>query len=141
MKPFLMRTRLDSLRAHFYKARPLLAVGCLVVSGFAGAEVVEGVQLPDNARKVGEHRYRAPSNFDTTMTYYRAVYRPETHPRRTIANQPGIKAIHISNPGGKDFEGLNIYEANDEVRIYIVPAGSGKPAKKSDSKGLKKKSK
>ena len=32
-----------------------------------------------------------------------------------------MKAVHIVNPSGKKFEGLNIYEANDEVRIYIVP--------------------
>lgn len=104
----------------------------------ARAEQAEGAQLPDGARKVGEHRYHAPGNFETTMTYYKAVYRPETHPRRTIANQPGIKAIFIANPGGKDFEGLNIYEANDEVRIYVVPAGSTKAVRGKDAKGGKR---
>src|SRR4051794_18617462 len=94
----LMRTRLDTLRGHFYKARPLLAVGWVALFGWpraARAELVEGAQLPDGAKKVGEHRYKAPANFETTLTYYKAVYRPETHPRRTIANQPGIKAVHI----------------------------------------------
>jgi Na+-transporting NADH:ubiquinone oxidoreductase subunit NqrC len=40
--------------------------------------------------------------------------------------------VHIANPSGKgQWEGLNIYEANDEVRIYVVPAdGSGKRKKK-----------
>ena len=50
------------------------------------------------------------------------------YPRKSIVNQPGVKAVHIANPSGKGaWEGLNVYEANDEVRIYVVPAeGSGK---------------
>jgi len=47
-----------------------------------------------------------------------------------IVNQPGIKAIHIANPSGKNFEGLNIYQTNEEVRIYIVPAVEAKQKKK-----------
>jgi hypothetical protein len=53
-------------------------------------------------------------------------------PRKPVVNQPGVKAVHISNPSGRGaWEGLNIYEANDEVRIYVVPTdGSGKKKKK-----------
>ncbi len=81
------------------------------------------VQLPDGAHKVAENRYRAPSSFENTLKYYKNVYSVASYPRRAIINQPGIKAMHIANSGGRgNWEGLNIYEANDEVRIYVVPA-------------------
>ena len=104
----------------------------------ASGESVLGAQLPDGAQKVGENRYRAPENYEETLKYYRTVYPPAQFPRKAIVNQPGVKAIHIANSGGKQFEGLNIYEANDEVRIFIVPAdGAKQPAKKP--KPVKKK--
>ena len=77
--------------------------------------------MPDGAQKVGENRYRAPHDFEETLKYYRTVYPVQAYPRKSIVNQPGVKAVHIVNPSGKNFEGLNIYEANDEVRIYVVP--------------------
>lgn len=113
---------LDSLRGHLYKARPFWAVVAVLWVTAAGAEVVNGAQLPDGAQKVGENRYRAPGDFEETLKYYRTVYPVGTFPRKSIVNQPGVKAVHITNPSGKNFEGLNIYEANDEVRIYVVPA-------------------
>jgi hypothetical protein len=132
--------RLDTLRHAFYKSRPLWLAGMLFTLP-AWAENVMGAQLPDGAQKVGENRYRAPKNYEETLTYYKTVYPASQYPRKAIVNQPGVKAIHIANPGGKQFEGLNIYETNDEVRIFIVPAGEGgkSPAKKP-AKPVKKKS-
>lgn len=117
-----MTRALDSLRGHFYKARPLWAALAALWVTAAGAEMVSGAQLPDGAQKVGENRYRAPHGYEETLKYYRTVYPVQAFPRKPIVNQPGVKAVHIVNPSGKNFEGLNIYEANDEVRIYIVPA-------------------
>jgi hypothetical protein len=112
---------LDTLSTRPYKTRPLWLAGLLFLAPAAvSAEVVGGVQLPDGARQVGENRYRAPGDLETTLKYYRTVYPPDRFPRRSIVNQPGVKAFHIINPSGKNFEGLNIYEANDEVRIFIV---------------------
>ena len=116
-----MTRALDSLRGHFYKARPLWAALAALWVTAAGAETVSGAQLPDGAQKVGENRYRAPHDYEETLKYYRTVYPAQAFPRKPIVNQPGVKAVHIVNPSGKNFEGLNIYEANDEVRIYIVP--------------------
>lgn len=124
--------RLDRGTRAFYTARPLRWWGAVLVglwAAAAGAEVVGGVQLPDGVQKVGENRYRAPDTFDKTLEYYRAVYGVSGYPRRQIVNQPGVKAVHISNPSGRNFEGLNIYEANEEVRIYIVPLTSVKGKK------------
>lgn len=125
---------LDTLKAHFYKARPLGAALVALWVSVAGAEVVSGAQLPDGSQKVGENRYRAPRDFEATLDYYRSVYSTSNYPRRQIVNQPGVKAVHIVNPSGKNFAGLNIYEANDEVRIYIVPTQqAARPAKKPET--------
>jgi hypothetical protein len=137
-----MTRALDSLICLFYKARPLgAAVAALWVS-VAAAEVVNGAQLPDGSQKVGELRYRVPHDFEKTLEYYKTVYPAGTFPRRSVVNQPGVKAVHIVNPSGRNFEGLNIYEANDEVRIYVVPLQAAsvpaKPAKKSEPKSGKK---
>ncbi len=133
---------LDSLKAGFYKARPLGAAVVALWVAAAGAETVSGAQLPDGAQKVGENRYRAPRDFEGTMTYYKSVYPVGTFPRKSVVNQPGVKAVHIVNPSGKNFEGLNIYEANDEVRIYIVPVQSAaKPPAKPEPKKPGKKTK
>ncbi|WP_426750943.1 hypothetical protein [Myxococcus sp. Y35] len=135
-----MMRALDSLKRGFYKARPLGAALVALWVAPASAEVVNGAQLPDGSRRVGENRYRSPRDFDGTLDYYRAVYSTSGYPRRQIVNQPGVKAVHISNPSGKNFAGLNIYEANDEVRIYIVPTQqAAKPAKKSETTKSRKK--
>jgi hypothetical protein len=127
-----MTRALDRLSRCFYKARPLWVAAVALSVTVAEAEVVNGAQLPDGSRKVGENRYRAPGDFEDTLKYYRTVYPAGTFSRKSIVNQPGVKAVHIVNPSGKNFEGLNIYEANDEVRIYIVPAqpSAKQPAKK-----------
>lgn len=130
------------MKGHFYKARPFGAAVVALWAVAAGAETVNGAQLPDGVRKVGENRYRAPQDFEGTMKYYRSVYPVGVYPRKPIVNQPGVKAVHIVNPSGKKFEGLNIYEANDEVRIYIVPAQSSvKSAKPEPNKKSGKKTK
>ena len=137
-----MTRALDSLISLFYKARPLGAVVAALWVSVAAAEVVNGAQIPDGSQKVGELRYRAPHDFEKTLEYYKTVYPAGTFPRRSVVNQPGVKAVHIVNPSGRNFEGLNIYEANDEVRIYVVPLQAApvpaKPAKKPDPKSGKK---
>lgn len=113
-----------------------MAVAGVALPGVARAEVVGGVQLPDGASKVAENRYKVSKDFEDTLKYYKTAYPKENYPRKAIINQPGVKAVHIVNPSGRNnFEGLNIYEANDEVRIYIVPtAESAKPKKPKKKK-------
>lgn len=99
------------------------------------AESDLGATLPEYARQVGEHRYKAPSDWEGTLKFYKKVYSPSTW--RNVINQPGVKAIHIPNPSGKgEWLGLNIYEANEEVRIYVVPnePNSGKDKKSKPKK-------
>jgi hypothetical protein len=113
-------------------SRPLL-VGALLLPALVRAEIVNGAQIPDGAQKVAENRYRTTQNFEETLKYYKSAYPVAQYPRKSIINQPGVKAIHIAAPPGKTFEGLNIYEANEEVRIFIVTAEvpvKKKPVKK-----------
>ena len=87
--------------------------------------------LPDSAHKVAENRYKAVGDWDSVLKFYKTALPNTLYPRKPIVNQPGIKAQHIANPSGKGgWEGLNIYETNDEVRIYVVVApDSGKKKK------------
>ena len=132
--------RLDTPKPGFYKPRSAWAVAAAVlcIAGVAGAETMDGVQLPDKASKVGERRYRVPQDWENTLKYFKTVYPTATYPRRSIVNQPGVKAVHITNPGGKGWEGLNVYEANDEVRVYVVPP-AGVAAKAPKKKQTPKK--
>lgn len=103
-----------------------------------GAESELGATLPDSATKVGELRYRTTQSLEETMKFYKSVYPAAAYPRKTIANQPGVKAVHISNPSKKGWEGLNIYQAvyegNDEVRIYVVPSAENTVKKRAKTK-------
>lgn len=105
----------------------LVVAMAFAIPAFAG-ETELGAVLPDGARKVAEHRFKSSTDFEGTLKFYKNTYPATAYPRKSVVNQPGVKAIHIANPSGKGgWEGLNIYEANDEVRIYVVPAdGSGK---------------
>lgn len=110
-----------------------LITAVLLVTMNARAESDLGAQLPDGARKVAEHRYKSSTDLEGTLKYYKNVYPASSYPRKTVVHVPGVHAIHIANTSGKGgWEGLNIYEANDEVRIYVVPASStgGKSGKK-----------
>lgn len=125
---------LDTLGGRSYKTRPLWLALAALMPALALGESVHGAQLPDGAQKVGENRYRTQQSFEETLKYYKSVYPPGSYPRKAIINQPGVKAVHIINPVGKKFEGLNIYEANDEVRIFVVAVEEAKKESKQAKK-------
>lgn len=120
-------------------ARELAVLAALAGAVSARADMVNGVQLPDGAVKVGENRYRVKEDFEGILKYYRSVYPVATFPRRQIVNQPGVKAVHIANLIGKSFEGLNIYLSNDEVRIYVIPPADAPKSGKKRGDSTKKK--
>lgn len=132
---------LDTLQRAPYKPRPLLlsglVIGLLFLGSAASAEQVLGVQLPDSVKKVGENRYRASQSYEDTLKYYRSVYPPARFGWKPVVNQPGVKAVHISMGPGKKAEGINIYEANEEVRLYVVPGVVQKPAKAAPKKSTR----
>jgi hypothetical protein len=107
-----------------YKAA--LAAVLLAVPGLALADgaKVAGALLPDGAEKVAENRYRVPRTYDETLRFYRQTYGAR-YARRPIADQPGVKAVHIDNPEARpgQWDGLNIYEAKGEVRVFVLVKG------------------
>ena len=111
-----------------YKAALIGAL--LGAPGLASAERVAGAHLPDEARQVEPNRFRVEKSYDDTLKFFRTVYPPAKYPRRPIANQPGIKAVHIVNPDPRPggWEGLNVYELKGETRVYVlVPSKERKP--------------
>ena len=104
----------------------------LMLASAAWADSKLGAVLPDGAHKVAEHRYKSSSDFEGTLKFYKKTYSDSTYPRKKIVNQPGVHAVHLAHASGKGaWEGLNIYEANDEVRIYVVPASGSGGSKKT----------
>jgi hypothetical protein len=116
-----------------YKAA--LAGLFLAWPGLGLAEKVAGATIPDDSRQVGERRYRINKSYEDALKYFRTVYPPGKFPRKPIAYQPGIKAVHIVNPEAKpgSWDGLNVYELKGETRVYVLltPVDPKKPPRKS----------
>jgi hypothetical protein len=118
-------------RVSRYKAA--LAAVFLAAPGLAPAEKVAGATLPDEARMVEPNRYRVERSYEDTLKFYRAVYPPARYPRKAIANQPGLKAVHIENPEAKPggWDGLNVYDIRGETRVFVLTT----PGKKDPPRG------
>ncbi len=108
------------------------------VTAFATADVgerVNGAAIPMYARKVAEQRFRVSEDWDNIRKFYAREYPSKNYPWKDIIKQPGVRAFHIQNPSGKGWEGINVYEANDEIRVYVVlPESSKTKGKKSGKK-------
>jgi hypothetical protein len=78
--------------------------------------------LPDGAVKIDEDRYRLPAPWDETIKFYKRAYPAGKFPRKALHSQTAVRAMHIDNPAGGEWDGVNIYEAGrGEVRLYILP--------------------
>jgi hypothetical protein len=108
----------------------LLVAALLAADGFRA----RGFLLPDGAVKVDEDRYRLAEQWDEALKFYRRAYPSGKYPRRALHSQTPIRALHIENPSGIEWEGANIYEAGrGEVRVYIIP-GKEPPEPEKDRK-------
>ena len=88
------------------------------------AAAVHGVQLPENAVKVGDDRFKAKEDWDKTLRFFRNAYGKQAGVVfRSIASTPRVKAYHIANiRKGQSWEGINVYETNGEVFIFVIKA-------------------
>lgn len=68
-------------------------------------------------------RYRVRATYDETLEFYRRAFKAIGGVRwRSITNKPGLKAQHIESLRKKtNWEGINIYESNGEVKVYVLP--------------------
>ena len=125
-----------------YKARAFaLAVSCLLfapaVAQAAGTRA-HGLILPGGVQEVGENRYRASESYEDTLKFFDKTYKGI--PRKAIVNQPGIRAMHFEAVDPKSgYEGFNVYEKDNEVRIFVIdkeepatPASTKKGGKKGN---------
>jgi len=119
-------------RKSFFFAAALTV--CLPV--FAEGFKARGFILPDGAVKIDEDRYRLPDAWDETARFYRRAYPPAKYPRHTLRSQTPVRAMHIANPSGMEWEGVNLYEAGrGEVRVYILPGKEPAAPEKGERKG------
>jgi hypothetical protein len=102
--------------------KPALVVALMALApGLAAALTVAGATLPDDAKKVGENRYQLDRDYESAVKFFRTTYSAR-YTRRPIADQPGVKAVHIENPEAKpgQWEGLNVYDLKGEVRVFVL---------------------
>lgn len=111
----------------------------------ARAEVVYGAVIAENARKIGEGRYRAIKDWDRTLSFYSRVYpqNKKAYVWTEVASNPKVKALHIANvTKDRTWEGINLYQTGGKVYIYVIPAKQvpgAKPEKKKARKSRGKK--
>lgn len=109
-----------------------LLLAALLAAPPAEGFKARGFMLPDGAVKIDDDRYRLPAPWDETLKFYRRAYPTGKFPRKTLHSQTSVRALHIDNPSGVEWDGVNIYEAGrGEVRLYILPGKEPpeKPAK------------
>ncbi len=109
----------------------------------AATDLPPEAPLPKEAVALEEPgRYRTSRSFDETIEYYQREFRRTGGVRwNNVVNLPGIKAKNVTCLRKKTkWEGINIYEARGEVKIYVIPrvsvdkAGDKKAAAKSEKK-------
>ena len=88
-----------------------------------------GAKLPEFASQVGKHRFRVSTSMEAVLKFYAAAYPPPTYARIRIAAQPNVRAFHIQNPHPKKggWAGMNVYETQGEIRIFVVPMEEIRP--------------
>jgi len=82
------------------------------------------VPLPPGAQPLAEQgRYASSRNFDETLDFYK--YHFKYHGGgvrwRNVVNLPHIRAKHVQSLKPTPWQGINIYEYNGRVRIFVVP--------------------
>jgi len=105
--------------------RPLFFAACalLVASTARASEFpMEAPVVPQAVPLAEPGRYRSNRSFDETIEFYERLFRRTGGVRwYNVINLPGIKAKHIESLRSKsDWEGINIYEYQNEVRLFVI---------------------
>jgi hypothetical protein len=110
--------------------RLALVLLSLSLAASAAGFKARGFTLPDGAVKVDEDRFRLPQTWEDALRFYKGAYPPAKFPRRTLHSESSVRAIHIANPAGGEWDGANLYESRGEVRVYVLPGKQQPSAKK-----------
>jgi hypothetical protein len=116
------------------KRRNLIAIAAILLwPSLSWAEPTShGALLPNGAREVGKDRYQSPSPYAETLKFYWKMY-GDHYPRKSIADLPGVRGVHIVNIGHGAWEGLNVYELNGVTRIFVLSREAPKVGQKKAS--------
>ena len=122
--------RLDSTRAVVLKARAVAAALVLAVTvrgpAMAADPGAHGATLPPGVTRVEPGRFEAGMSWQQTLKWFDKQYPKAKYPRTEIVNRPGLRAIHLKNPGSSgSWEGLNLYEIKGRVRIFVLEREAG----------------
>lgn len=118
-----MAWRIDSFGRVALKSRSLAALAVVLaalLAGEAGAEEAHGAQLPPGVEKVEKGRFRTGMSWDGVLRWYGKTYPRSRYEWIEVINRPGIRAIHIRNAGSGGWDGINLYEHNRRVRIFVL---------------------
>lgn len=80
--------------------------------------------IPSESKKTGKNRYRSLLDWDKTLSAYRKVYGRDGNTAWFDIDAPArVKGVYIQNlRPGQSWEGINVYEADGKVQIFVVPA-------------------
>ena len=98
-------------------------------AGVAQAAKVHGVDMPSDASNVGEDRFRTTKRYSRTIRHFSRKYSGKGLVWRPLRGNPRVKGVHIANHrAGRTWDGINVYEADGKVHIYVLKAK--RPGKK-----------
>ncbi len=96
----------------------------LTAAWLAAVELpVEAPILPGATALSEVGRYQSSRSYAETVEYYRRLFARTGGVRwRNIVNFPDLRAKHVASLRRKTaWQGINIYEKQGQVRIYVVP--------------------
>ena len=100
--------------------------GAVVVAGLcrpSHARQVMGVPVPNGVKEAGDHRYRSPLGYETTIRWIeRRLRKGGVRVRfKPTIDLPDVVSSHAAAPSGKlRWEGLNVSEYGGSVYIFII---------------------
>lgn len=124
-----MRAALNHVPVRWMVLSAALMFGLGLNAATAEAAIkVHGAVVDDAAKKLSDGRFRSAEDWEKTIRFYRNVYGGKAGiVWRTVDTPPKVKAIHIANTLPKrTWEGINIYETNGDIFIFVIAADSEK---------------
>lgn len=104
----------------------------LLLAGTPGAALAadpgaHGAVLPAGSTRIGPDRFDVGMSWQQAVKWFDKQYPHAKYPRSEIVNRPGLRAIHLENkPAAGRWEGLNLYEYEGRVRVFVLERGTGK---------------
>ena len=108
----------------------IICMALLMTSDVVLATPLEEAPVIPKAKTLAEPgRYESPRNFADTVKYYeRALKRQGGARWYPIINSPKVKAKHAASRSKKTaWQGINIYEVDGHVRIFVIPRHTDLP--------------